>query len=62
MKTIKMTLTPAQMRKHTAGEPFQLTHKQLTGGSTGKHTIQNFQVIFSLFPRSFKSCFVLTIT
>lgn len=40
MKTIKMTLTPAQMRKHTAGEPFQLTHKQLTGGSTGKHTIQ----------------------
>ena len=40
MKKVKLNLTTAQLRKHNKGLPFQLTHNQLTGSSTGKHVVE----------------------
>jgi hypothetical protein len=40
MPFVKMTLTAAQFKKHTLGKMFQLSHKQLTGESSGKHDIE----------------------
>ena len=39
MSSVKLILTDAQMRKMKSSSPFQLSHKQLSGESTGKHEL-----------------------
>ena len=39
MSSVKLILTDAQLRKMKSSSPFQLSHKQLSGKSTGKHEI-----------------------
>jgi len=38
--SVKLTLTAPQLKKHSLGKAFQLSHKQLNGESTGKHEIE----------------------
>ena len=39
MHSVKLILTDAQLRKMKASNPFQLSHKQLSGQSKGKHEV-----------------------
>jgi hypothetical protein len=39
MSSVKLILTDAQMRKMKSSSPFQLSYKQLSGQSTGKHEL-----------------------
>ena len=39
MSSVKLILTDAQLRKMKNSSPFQLSHKQLSGQSTGKHEV-----------------------
>lgn len=39
MHSVRLILTDAQLRKMQSSTPFQLSHKQLSGGSQGKHEV-----------------------
>ena len=39
MHAVKLILTDAQLKKMRTSSPFQLTHKQLSGQSRGKHEV-----------------------
>ena len=39
MHSVKLILTAAQLKKMKSSNPFQLSHRQLSGNSKGKHEI-----------------------
>ena len=39
MHSVKLILTDAQLKKMKSSNPFQLSHRQLSGNSEGKHEI-----------------------
>ena len=39
MHSVKLILTDAQLKKMKSSNPFQLSHRQLSGNSKGKHEI-----------------------